>query len=77
MPMLSGIDTCAEIRRENRQAKIIFLSVSPEFGVTIFPFEATDFGFHMAAYYSFATNRNKAVDINGINNVGFKLGVAF
>jgi hypothetical protein len=51
--------------------------VSPELGVTIFPFEATDFGFHMAAYYSFATNRNKSVDINGINNVGFKLGIAF
>lgn len=51
--------------------------VSPELGVTIFPFEKTDFGFQIAAYYSYATNRNKAVDINGLNNLGFKLGIAF
>jgi two-component SAPR family response regulator len=36
MPMLSGIDTCAEIRQENKQVRIIFLSVSPEFGVDAF-----------------------------------------
>ena len=51
--------------------------VSPEFGVTIFPFQKTDFGFQVAEYYSYATNRNKAVDINGLNNLGFKLGIAF
>lgn len=51
--------------------------VSPEFGVTIFPFQKTDFGFQVAVYYSYATNRNKAVDINGLNNLGFKLGIAF
>lgn len=51
--------------------------VSPEFGVTIFPFQKTDFGFQIAVYYSYATNRNKAVDINGLNNLGFKLGIAF
>ena len=51
--------------------------VSPEVGMTFFPFEKTDFGFHLAAYYSYATNSNKTYDINGINNLGFKLGIAF
>ena len=51
--------------------------VSPEIGLTFFPFEKTDFGFQIAAYYSYATNRNKTHDINGLNNLGFKLGIAF
>lgn len=51
--------------------------ISPEVGFTWFPFNQTDFGFQFAAYYSYATNRNKAYDMNGINNLGFKLGVAF
>ena len=51
--------------------------VSPEIGMTFFPFERTDFGFQIAVYYSYATNRNEALDINGLNNLGFKLGIAF
>ena len=51
--------------------------VSPEIGLTFFPFERTDFGFQVAAYYSYATNSSKAIDINGLNNLGFKLGIAF
>ncbi len=51
--------------------------VSPEIGLTFFPFERTDFGFQVAAYYSYATNRSKAIDITGLNNLGFKLGIAF
>jgi hypothetical protein len=51
--------------------------VSPEAGFTWFPFQSTDFGFQLAAYYSFATNRNKAYGMDGINNLGFKLGIAF
>ena len=51
--------------------------VSPEIGLTFFPFPATDFGFQVAAYYSYATNQNKNYDIKGLNNVGFKLGIAF
>lgn len=51
--------------------------VSPEVGMTFFPFQNTDFGFQIAAYYSYATNSNKANKMTGINNVGFKLGVAF
>lgn len=51
--------------------------ISPEIGFTVFPFEKTDFGFHLAAYYSYSTNKNKTYNINGINNLGFKLGIAF
>ncbi len=51
--------------------------VSPEIGMTIFPFHKTDLGFQLAAYYSYSTNRNKKFDLNGLNNVGFKLGIAF
>ena len=51
--------------------------ISPEIGFTVFPFPKDDFGFHLAAYYSFATNRNDTYDIKGLNNLGFKLGIAF
>jgi hypothetical protein len=51
--------------------------MSPEVGFTFFPFHKTDFGFQVAAYYSYSTNNNKSYDINGLNNVGFKLGIAF
>lgn len=51
--------------------------ISPEVGMTFFPFEKTDFGFHVAAYYSYATNQNKSYDLKGISNLGFKLGIAF
>ena len=51
--------------------------ISPEVGMTFFPFQNTDFGFQVAVYYSYATNQNKAVDIKGLNNLGFKLGIAF
>ena len=51
--------------------------ISPEIGFTVYPFHKDDFGFHLAAYYSFATNRNSSYDIKGLNNLGFKLGIAF
>lgn len=51
--------------------------MSPEIGFTYFPFEKTDLGFQLAVFYSFATNRNTDYDIKGINNLGFKLGIAF
>ncbi len=51
--------------------------VSPEIGLTFYPFHKTDVGFQVAAYYSYSTNRNKSYDLNGLNNVGFKLGIAF
>lgn len=51
--------------------------VSPEVGFTVFPFEKDDFGFQLALYYSYSTNKSSAYDINGLNNLGFKLGIAF
>lgn len=51
--------------------------MSPEVGLTVFPFSKTDLGFQFAMFYSFASNKNSAYDINGINNLGFKLGIAF
>lgn len=53
------------------------LYLSPELGFTVFPFEKHDFGFHFAVYYSYASNENDDYDMEGINNLGFKLGVAF
>ena len=50
---------------------------SPEIGFTYFPFHKNDVGFQLAAYYSYATNRNDAFSIKGLNNLGFKLGMAF
>ena len=50
---------------------------SPELGLTVYPFETSDFGFQLAAYYSFASNQNSTFEIKGINNLGFKLGIAF
>lgn len=51
--------------------------ISPEIGMTFFPFYEVDFGFQVALYYSYATNKNGGYDLDGINNLGFKLGVAF
>ena len=51
--------------------------ISPEVGMTIFPFEKTDLGFQVAAFYSYSTNQNKKYGLKGLNNVGFKLGIAF
>ena len=51
--------------------------MSPELGFTYYPFHKTDVGFQLAAYYSFSTNRNDSFKIKNLNNVGFKLGVAF
>ena len=45
--------------------------------LSIFPFRKADVGFQFAAYYSYATNRNNDLGINGLNNLGFKLGIAF
>lgn len=51
--------------------------MSPEIGLTYFPFEKNDVGFQFAVYYSFCTNKNTDYDLKGIKNLGFKLGVAF
>lgn len=51
--------------------------ISPEVGVVVFPFHQDDFGFQLAAYYSYSTNRSNDFNLKGINNLGFKLGIAF
>lgn len=51
--------------------------ISPEIGMTVYPFQKDDFGFQIAAYYSYSTNKNSSYDLNGLNNLGFKLGIAF
>jgi hypothetical protein len=51
--------------------------MSPEVGLTYFPFDKTDVGFQFVVYYSFCTNKNSDYDLKGIKNLGFKLGVAF
>lgn len=53
--------------------------VSPELGMNVYPFPDRRFGFHVAVYYSYATNRSEVLTgtINGENNVGFRVGVSF
>ena len=51
--------------------------ISPEVGLTVYPLENEDFGFHLALYYSYSTNKSSEYDMHGINNLGFKLGIAF
>lgn len=51
--------------------------VSPEVGMTVYPFNKDDFGFQLAAYYSYSTNESNKYSMKGINNLGFKLGIAF
>lgn len=52
---------------------------SPEIGLKIYPNKQKDFGFHVAGYYSYATNRTETLteDINGQGNAGFRLGILF
>ena len=52
---------------------------APEVGVSIFPTPDKRFGFHIAAYYNYATNKTKLLgySVDGLNNLGVRLGVAF
>lgn len=54
--------------------------VSPEIGVSIFPKPYRNrIGFHVAAYYSFATNSDDLLtySINNVNNFGVRVGISF
>lgn len=53
--------------------------LSPEVGVNIYPNPRHRYGFHVAAYYSYATNRGDLLvyHIDGLNNFGFRIGVVF
>lgn len=52
---------------------------SPEVGLRIYPDKQKNWGFHVAGYYSYATNRTETLtgDIDGQSNVGFRLGILF
>lgn len=53
--------------------------VSPEIGVNIFPMGPNLFGFHLALYYDYASNQNRLLiyKIDGLHNLGFRVGLAF
>ena len=52
--------------------------VSPEVGFNWYPWP-NGFGLHMAIYYSFATNKCNIMSYSqtGLNDIGFRLGIAF
>ncbi|MBQ2878645.1 MAG: outer membrane beta-barrel protein [Bacteroidaceae bacterium] len=52
--------------------------MSPELGFNYYPW-ANGVGFHLAIYYSFATNKCDLMsyDQSNLNNIGFRLGLAF
>ena len=53
--------------------------LSPEIGMSIFPRPSRRFGFHMALYYSFATNRADVLtySVDNLNNFGLRAGISF
>jgi len=52
---------------------------SPELGMNIYPAPDRRFGFHVAVYYSYATNKSEVLTdtLDGANNVGFRIGITF
>ena len=52
--------------------------MSPEIGFNYYPW-ANGIGFHLAIYYSFATNECNLMSYkqSTLNNIGFRLGLAF
>lgn len=53
--------------------------LSPEIGTNIWLSEDKNFGFNVSLYYSLSTNKGHVLDghVNQLNNIGFRLGVAF
>ena len=54
-------------------------NAQPEVGVSIFPSAHNRTGIHLALYYSYSTNQNQCLvyNLNGLNNVGFNIGITF
>lgn len=52
---------------------------SPEIGLKIYPNAQKNWGFHIAGFYSYATNRTETLtgNIDGQSNAGFRLGILF
>ena len=53
--------------------------VSPEVGLAIYPVPDKRFGFRVAGYYSYATNKSQLLigQLDGQSNVGFRVGISF
>lgn len=53
--------------------------VSPEIGINIHPLKYGRFGFHVAVYYNYATNKTNLLNYqeDGKNNIGFRVGICF
>lgn len=53
--------------------------VSPEVGMNINPKRYYCYGFHVALYYSYATNKTNLLNFveDGRNNIGFRVGICF
>ena len=53
--------------------------LSPEIGVSIFPSPAQRFGFHVALFYSYASNNDDLLiyTMNNINRFGVRVGISF
>lgn len=53
--------------------------MSPEAGISIFPNPDYRIGFHIAAYYSYATNSSRVLtySLNNLNNFGIRVGISF
>lgn len=53
--------------------------VSPEVGINFYPFKQKYVGFNLAAYYSYASNHGKVfyANMDGMNNFGIRIGLAF
>lgn len=53
--------------------------ISPEIGTNIWLNSNQNIGLHVALYYTFSTNSGKMLNgsIDNINNIGFRLGLAF
>lgn len=54
-------------------------NVQPEVGITFYPVPEKRVGVHLAAYYSYSTNQTNCLiyNFNGINSIGFLLGLTF
>ena len=52
--------------------------MSPEVGINIYPWMGSP-GIHIAAYYSYASNKGKVMNhsVDNMNNFGLRLGIAF
>ncbi len=51
--------------------------LSPEVGLNIYPTYNHRFGFHIAAFYGYASNQSDSWDVSGISNFGVRIGGTF